>query len=688
MMTAPDGCARLAQAFLCTLTLCAVGSVCADVQALEEVEVTARRIGGAREVTEAVTSVSGEELERQSLQVVTDALRNQPGVFVQQTTPGQGTAIVRGLKGSEVLHLVDGMRLNNALFRNAPNQYLALVDPFLADRVDVVRGPLSTLYGSDAMGGVVQVVSQRPFLGGGDWRRQARAVLRYDSRTLGRTAHASAAAGQEALGFGGALTVQDHEDVRAADRTVQSPSAYRSQAASAFVSWRPTETQRSELSFQYLDQPSTPRFDELVAGFGQSAPASRVFRFEPNERTFVHAEHHIQGVSRWMDDIAIHAGWQRITDGRRTQDLDATEIREEDNRSDLFGLTLGARMAPGRVHEFEYGVDIYFDEVSSSRTSVDTVTGMRSAIRSRFPDGSTLESADMYVHDDVTLSEAWLLTAGLRVSRTRVDLAQTTDNAATTIRNTQLTGSLGLRYEWSERISVTANAGRGFRAPNIFDLGTLGARPGNRFNIANPDLQPEVVWTVDTGVSYRGDRWRFEGVAWLSDYFDQITSVSTGEVDAAGRDIVQSRNATEVVLYGLELASELLLGPWTLAANINTVYGRTTLTDGQFEPADRVPPINARLSLRYDAADWWVDSQWRLSADQDRLSARDISDPRIDPNGTPGFGVLDLRGGWQISARWRVSAEWSNLLDKRYREHGSGINGPGRAVTLTMRADW
>ncbi|MEM6640751.1 MAG: TonB-dependent receptor plug domain-containing protein, partial [Pseudomonadota bacterium] len=386
-----------------------------DVLPMEEIEITARRIGGAREVTEAVTSVTADALDDMALPVVTDALRGQTGVYVQQTTPGQGTAIVRGLKGSEVLHLVDGMRLNNALFRNAPNQYLALVDPFIAQRVDVVRGPLSTIYGSDAMGGAVQVVTDRPFLGGGDLRTAGRGVVRFDGRTLGRVAHASMWVGQGDWGGGGAISLQDHDNVRAADRRAQAPSGYRSEAASGFVSWRPSDNQRTELSFQWLNQPSTPRFDELNAGFGQSAPASEVFRFEPNARTFVHFEHDVKGLSRWLDDAWLHVGWQRISDGRRTRDTGAATTREEDNRSDLFGVTFNAAAAPFGIHDLQYGLDLYYDTVSSVRTEVDVNTGQRENIRARFPDGSTLSTADLYVHDDMTLSDDWLLTTGLRL---------------------------------------------------------------------------------------------------------------------------------------------------------------------------------------------------------------------------------------------------------------------------------
>ena len=142
---------------------------------LEGMQVTAtRNARPVHEVAPAVTLVGQTDIERDSPQVLAEALRGEVGTFFQQTTPGQGTVIIRGLKGSQILHLVDGMRLNNAFFRSAPNQYLALVDPYATAQMEVVRGAAATLYGSDAMGGVVQVLTGEPEFGGERWNTQGR----------------------------------------------------------------------------------------------------------------------------------------------------------------------------------------------------------------------------------------------------------------------------------------------------------------------------------------------------------------------------------------------------------------------------------------------------------------------------------------------------------------------------------
>ncbi len=130
---------------------------------MESIVVTATRTEeSVLDVAEAVSVIGAEEINRLAPELLAEMLRGVPGAFFQQTTPGQGIPIIRGLKGSQVLHLVDGMRLNNAFFRNAPNQYLGLVDAYATERAEVIRGSAPSLYGADAMGGVLQILTAEP----------------------------------------------------------------------------------------------------------------------------------------------------------------------------------------------------------------------------------------------------------------------------------------------------------------------------------------------------------------------------------------------------------------------------------------------------------------------------------------------------------------------------------------------
>ena len=654
---------------------------------LEEVQVTAGRTEQTvTEVSAGVSVVGTEEIAAAAPAIATDLLRGVAGAFVQQTTPGQGVPIIRGLRGSEVLHLVDGFRLNNAWFRNAPNQYVALVDARMLERIEVVRGPSSSLYGSDAMGGVVQFVSALPQVGvepafGG------RAGLDYRSADEALTGHLAIDQAGERVGYSAYATYHDAGDRRSGDDTRLGATAYTARAARAVVRFRPEPEHDLVVDVQYLRQPGTPRHDELVAGFGQTQPSSAEFSFEPNDRLLAHVRHRWSEVGDLVDDLEMHLGLQVMHDDRRTRDTGSTSLRRERNKSVLSGFTLQARSSPA-WHRLTYGLELYADEISSSRTATDIDTAETATVTSRFPDGSTMDSIAVYLHDSVHAGKRLTLDGGLRYSRFDVSLPAADRGVSADIDADDLTANLGLVYELDPEFNLVANIGRGFRAPNVFDLATLGPRPGNRFNIANPGLGPEEVITVDLGLKYASRRLVAEAMLWQADYRDKIESVPTGDIDASGRIVVQSRNIADVDLWGAEAGVRWLLSDhFRLSGVINYTRGEQRDGAGTQQPADRIPPLNGELGIGFrPAGPWSFEGSARFARGQDRLSDRDGRDPRIDPSGTAGWVVLDAMAAVELNDLVDLTLRLDNILDRRYREHASGIDAPGRSLGLSVAA--
>jgi outer membrane receptor protein involved in Fe transport len=650
---------------------------------LESVIVTATRIERSiLDVAEAVSVIDAEDIKRQAPELLAEMLRGMPGTFFQQTTPGQGIPIIRGLKGSQVLHLVDGMRLNNAFFRDAPNQYLGLVDAYAAERTEVIRGSAPSLYGADAMGGVVQILSREPVLDSDRWTATGRlygAFNSVDSSLIGR---AEAAVGHSGSVLSGGVTYQDHGDRTIGGGATVRPSGYRQEAAD--IKWRQDLGQRSELMLaaHYSEQPSTPRIDELVPGYGQDQPSSAQYEFMPNRREFLHARYRLEGQSRWFSRFEAHLARQTITDDRLTQEYAAPEITREFNSSELDGLTLQFNSPwghGGAEREWVWGFEYYTDEIASTRFRSSAAGSPELPVTARFPDGSSMDSAAVYA------SHHWgwerlAVDAGLRYSRFDVFLPASTEVADVNLQPTDLTGDLHLGYELVPGTHLVANLGRGFRPPNVFDLGTLGSRPGNRFNVPNPALQPETVWSYDFGFKMASARWQAEAFAWYADYRDKISSRPTGDITPAGRRVVTSDNLNEARLYGFETGLRYLAGQdLQLFATVNYTRGEERAPDGPTTPADRIPPLNGRIGLT-----WEPSEQWRLepyvdfAASQDRLSPRDSEDPRIDPSGTAGWATLNLLASWQATETLTLGLKLQNLGDRNYREHGSGIDAPGR----------
>jgi len=652
--------------------------------ALESVVVTATRIEqSVLDVAEGVSVIDSEEIRQKAPELLAEMLRGVPGAFFQQTTPGQGIPIIRGLKGSQVLHLVDGMRLNNAFFRDAPNQYLGLVDAYAAERTEVVRGSAPSLHGADAMGGVVHVLTREPELPGSEWTGQGRLYAAYNSADNGLIGRAEAAAGHADTVLSGGITYHDHGNRTTGGGTTVRPSGYRLNAAD--LKWRQELDGRSELmlSLQYLQQPSTPRVDELVPGFGQDLPSSEQYEFRPNRREFLHARYTRESTARWFSRLQAHLARQTITDDRLTQDFGASEVMREFNSSRLDGLTLQINSpwgaGGGSDRELVWGAEFYADEIDSSRFRSPAAGGSGEPIAARFPDGSTMDSAALYVANHWSW-ERLAIDAGLRYSRFEIFLPATAEFTRVRLTPSDLTGDLHGNYEVAPGLHLVANVGRGFRPPNVFDLGTLGSRPGNRFNVPNPDLQPESVWSYDLGLKVSRGAWQAEAFAWYADYRDKISSRLTGEVTPEGRQIVRSDNLNRARLYGFEAGLRYLAGKdIELFAVLNYTWGEESGPEGNTAPADRIPPFNGRLGLVWNPRERWrVEPYVDWAGSQDRLSPRDLEDPRIDPAGSEGWATMNLLTSWQATEAATLGLKLQNLADQNYREHGSGIDAAGR----------
>lgn len=650
---------------------------------MEEVRVTAtRRPAALADITAAVSVVSGDDAIGNI--ITTDLLAATPGVTLQQTTPGQGAAIVRGLKGSSILHMVDGMRLSNAIFRSAPTPYFAFVPAMAVERIEIVRGTPASLYGSEAVGGVVQFVSRLPEFDNEEISLLRDVAVGLDSANLQRSIRGTIDFGNRALAASVSVGYLETGDRKVGGGDRVAPSGFESRSLRGVVYARPDNERRWLIDLHYLEQPETPRVDELVAGFGQTEPSSEEFYFSPSARTFAHFRY--EKDAGWLDaHWRLDTAWQRIDDDRSIRDLGSDERRLENNRSDLFGLTLAA--SGGKRHSWIAGADFYYDEVSSARFSQDVASGALSEVASRFPDGSTMTQSAIFVSTHWQASFRNALTGGLRFSGSSIDLPAAFGGERIDI--SRLSGDLGWIFDMNDRWQLVANLGAGFRAPNIFDLGTLGNRPGNRFNIPNTNLEVEEALHSDIGVRFRGEDVDFDLVVYSLQYDDRITSVGTGDVTAGGRDVVHSTNAAHARFHGAELGVNMTLSD-TLRIESLLNYARGEQEIGTLiEPADRVPPLNGRVSLHLETSD-------RLSffahiegaTRQGRLAARDIRDVRIDPNGTPGWVIASIGAHWRNEKGWRIAASVENLLDKRYRQHGSGIDSAGRNVSLRVHRGW
>jgi len=643
---------------------------------VENVLVTAsRKKQTVENLSTAVSVVTKAEILEKNITLLPDLLREEAGVYIQQTTPGQGIPIIRGLKGSENVHLIDGMRLNTAFFRNSPNQYLALVDPFMTEQIEIIRGPASVLYGGDALGGVLNVITHTPNFHGKGWQNIGEMFISYDSADEKTLSHLLWDMGNEKVATTFGLSYQDIGSRTIGGGDEVPFTNYTSRAFNNKWLFNLSEDKFIKFDMQLLTQPATPRVDDLVVGFGQTEPDSSLFLFSPNERQFVHLSYINKTPTSWYDNSNYHIAWQQIKDHRIKSDFDSDSITKEQNESALLSFQSTFDKQLNNHFEVIYGLDFYHDTISSAKQKIDD--GITSVSEPRFPDDSSMRHVGVFA-DMTKYFEHQDLTFGLRYSDYRIDLNSPEINNDR-LDLDDLTWHAGWLYHLDDHNRLFSNLGRGFRPPNIFDLGQVGERPGNRFNIINANIKPETVHTLDFGWKHFSKKSRIDLTVFYSRYKDKIASVVTGELTGAGQIIVQSQNINDVVLYGLESSFKYSIDADSeIKAVLNYTWGAET-SDGNTEPADRIPPLNGFIGYKRQLNEQWsINPKIIYSSTQDRLSTRDVSDPRINPNGTGGFITYNVYLNWKLSGAAKFRFGLENLFDKKYREHGSGLEAAGR----------
>ncbi len=497
-----------------TLSLDAGQSLSLNIQLrvatlLESVTVTPVRghSQGVFETPEAVSVVTASEMARRAYVILPQALKEEPGLHLQQTTTSQGSLFLRGLTGQQVVSLIDGVRFNNSTFRPGANQYVAFVEPAFVERVEVVRGPNSTQYGSDSLGGTLNVLTRPAGAGGRDFELRGDVHAFFSSADLagGGAAHVSGGRGRWGFFAGGAGRLA--QDLRAGGGLDSHSVAVRLLGLSSKVLGSRLQdtgyaqygaqakfiTRLSDadaLSFTYLrgTQRGVRRYDQLDGGLG-----NLLSDFDPQTLDFAAVRYEREHPGP-LDSLSLAFSYNGQRDDRRSQSINnATGLRsritDEYNRTDVFGYQAQATKRAGARHALAFGGEFYDERVASEREDwrFSTATGDftdRVAVRARFPNGARYRTLGLFAQDSVRVIERRLsATLGLRYSRFKY--SQSPDDNPLDARGQptvpafstsfdDLTFNTGLVLSLGSHLNLTAGVSRGFRAPNVNDFGSIG----------------------------------------------------------------------------------------------------------------------------------------------------------------------------------------------------------------------
>ncbi len=669
---------------------------------LKEMVVSGTRSGETVRLDQpaALSYVAPSLSERSSGTQTANLLRDVAGVRVQQTSAGQGAVILRGLIGNQVLLLVNGVPLNNGTYRDGPGQYLATIDPETVERIEVVRGPASVFYGSDAQGGVVNIITRpHPFQGARSVRL-AGAASSADNGVRGRVS-GGLVGPRFSVALGGTLVSAG--DLRAGEVGPQVPTGFDAEGFDAELTYHVNDRHLLEGVVQHFAMHGVPRYDRYV-DFRAPAPGPDAEHlFEPQTRQLAYARYTYMPGTPALARLEATASLSIQREGRarvRLLDTGDTANTRTRWRDDAYtpGLSLvGSSMVMlgSEPLTLTWGADYYHDALSSEGFEEDLQTDALTPLfretaagpipTGNFPDGANADRLGVFLAVERGLGSRVRLSVGGRWGwfHNEADVG-TQLGGAVENSNSALTGQLGVVVTPAASWRLVARLAGGFRAPNLYDLTRAGPVPGG-IAMPNTAAGPERSLGGELAVRYATSRTAFDVTGYytrITDFIDRVPGEFQGDTLFNGERVFQGRNVGTARLTGIEAEVVEVLGALRIRATLLYTYGEQQGQDGIEEPMSKIPPLGGHASLRWTAPQRpvWIEYLLRWAAPQERLGSRDLQDPRISVGGTPGFAVHSFRAGARLARQLDVSAGFENVADALYRSHASGVDSPGRHV--------
>ena len=653
----------------------------------------------------ATSVLSADTLDTRQPRTLPIALEEQPGLMVQKTSSAQGAPYIRGFTGFRTLLLIDGIRLNNSVFREGPNQYWGTVDPLALSRLELVKGPASVLYGSDAVGGTVNAVSLTPTVPEPPSANPSTAAgisHRYASADNSHVTRLDAT-GRLHDRFAGriGLSQKNYHDLRAGRGTGTQPrTGYSESGLDASLAYRIGQHARLTALAQDFTQDDAWRTHSTVYGstWLGTRPGNDLQRSLDQSRRLFAVQLHADHLATPVDELHLSVSHQR-------QQEDQFRLRHDRRREDTgFAVatlgTFGQAQSPSPFGRWIYGGEFYRDRVDSTSARY-RADGSLNAIDIQGPvaDDATYDLAGAYLENRLPRLGPVDLILGGRFNYAAADARRVRDpRSGATTRVTadwhSLLASLRgvVRLDSAGRHNLFAGLSESFRAPNLSDLTRFDIAEGGQIETPAPGLEPEFFVTAEAGWRTRHDHGSASVAAFHTVIRNQIIRTPTGAL-VDGLAEVTKRNSGAGYVQGLELAGTFRLLPaLTLSAVATWMRGELDYFPSSNSslllraPLSRVMPLTGHVTLRWDAptARTWLELAASAATRQNRLAPGDrVDTERIPITGTPGYAVGKLRTGWRATAALTLTAALENVTDTDYRIHGSGLNEPGRNLILS-----
>ena len=702
-----------------------------DASSLDEVVLSVSKFGQKkRDIPQQIVSVTSEDVLFTNPQTAADLLQSSGQVYVQKSQLGGGSPIIRGFSTNRLLIAVDGVRFNTAIFRGGNVQNIISIDPFAVARTEVILGPGSVVYGSDAVGGVMNFYTKKPkFSFKEGYSFSGNSTVRYATANKEKTGHFDFNIGAKKWAFLTSVTYSDFDNLRMGShgpddylRTqyvetingvdtvvqnqnpkIQRPTAYSQINTMQKVRYMPNNNWNFDLGLFYTTTSDYPRYDRLIRDTN-GAPKSAVWDYGPQQ--WVSGNLQIQNTpdtNTLFDESAFTLSFQHFKEGRSDRDFGDSFLYKTQEKVAAYTTAWDFEKKINKA-KLNYGVEYIFNKVGSRGLRTDIATGISQRDVSRYPDGSSWQSLAGYMSSQFALAKNISFLGGLRYSHIIIDAQFDTSLfdlpfTEVTINTGALTGTAGVTWNPNQTLGWRLNLGTAFRAPNIDDIGKVfDSEPGSVV-VPNPDLKPEYAYNADIGVSLNFDtvvKFDFAGFyTILEDALIRRDFSLDGESQILYQGELSTiqaiQNASRAQVYGFEAGIAITFSKeLKLSSQYNITKGFAQDQQGTKEALRHAAPAYGNTRLFYNNAKLTLAAfvEYNGQFDFEDLAPSQQNNAFLyaaDQNGNPyapKWYTLNFSAQYKYSKFLQLNATLENITDKRYRPYSSGLSAPGRNLIV------
>lgn len=700
------------------------------IVAFSEVVISANKWEQKEEsVSQKIHSINRKNIEFQNPQTAADLLSSTGQVFVQKSQLGGGSPKIRGFAANSVLLVVDGVRMNNAIFRSGNLQNIINIDPNALASSEVIFGPGSVIYGSDAMGGVMDFHTINP-----NWSStegtivKSNLLTRYSTAAKEKTGHVDLSISKSKFTFFHSNTYTSFDDLRSgANRTGgykgeferdfivrrvngedqlvpnSNPNIQKSSGYDLFSSISKAKVRLGNkidlgYGFYFSTTSDIPRYDNLTETIGltDSLEAAEWY-YGPQKWQMHNLKFNYYGSTKLFDQAKLTLAYQAFEESRNDRLFGNDTLRTRTEQVDMYSVSLDFDKELNKSNLY-YGFDFFYNDITSSAFSKNIETNAIANAESRYPDGgSDYTSTAFYASLVHNISDRLVLNAGARLNMIKLT-AETTDSTALSndassisISNSSFNGSVGIAYNPTNQYKLSYNISTGFRSPNIDDVGKV-FEVGNGITVPNPDLTPEYSISNEVSFERRSERSMLRLVAFYSRLFDAIVDgpfTINGSSQLNGLDVFSKINASKADIYGGSLMFQAEVSESFAIEKTLTVTEGEDITNDQ--PLRHTTPIFGKFALVYKKKKlrsvFFIDYNTNRNPEDIPISEFERKPYLYTVQGTPGWYTLNIKSSYQINEFLVANVALENILDKHYRPYTSGISAPGRNLIVSLRAN-